>query len=169
MLICVMLILSVLVTSVDVARAVNPDERLDDPVLEQRARNISKELRCLQCQNQSIDDSNAGFSKDMRLLVRERLVAGDSDEEVVDYIVRRYGAFALLRPAFSGRNLALWLGPAVVFMVALVAILWRLRQTQALKSAGSAPLSEAEISEIEDILTRRNSGRHNSPEEGPDP
>ena len=86
------------------AFAVQPDEILADPALETRAREISKDLRCLVCQNESIDDSNASLARDLRLIVRERLVAGDSDQEVKDFIVDRYGEFALLRPKTSGAN-----------------------------------------------------------------
>ena len=92
--------------------AVQPDEILDDPVLEERARELSKGLRCLVCKNESIDDSDAALARDLRLLVRERLVAGDSDEEVLDFVVERYGEFALLQPKFGGSNLVLWIaGP----------------------------------------------------------
>ncbi|MBT7941838.1 MAG: cytochrome c-type biogenesis protein CcmH, partial [Alphaproteobacteria bacterium] len=94
------------------AHAVNPDEILSDPVLETRAREISKGLRCLVCQNQSIDDSDAGLAQDLRILVRERLVAGDSDDAVIDFVVARYGDFVLLKPPFMLSTLALWLGPA---------------------------------------------------------
>ena len=85
--------------------AVEPDEILDDPVLEERARELSKGLRCMVCQNESIDDSDAALARDLRLLVRERLVAGDSDEEVLDFVVERYGEFALLQPKFGA---AIW-------------------------------------------------------------
>ena len=89
--------------------SVEPSEVLDDPILEERARDISKDLRCLVCQNESIDDSNASLAKDLRILVRERLVAGDSDDEVLNFIVDRYGEFALLKPRSDGSNLILWL------------------------------------------------------------
>ena len=95
------------------AFAVQPDEMLADPALEARARAISKEVRCLVCRNESIDDSNASLARDLRLLVRERLTAGDSDAEVLDYLVERYGEFVLLKPKFSAANAARWLaGPA---------------------------------------------------------
>jgi len=99
------------------ALAVNPGEELPDPALEARARVISKELRCLVCQNQSIDDSDADLAADLRKLVRERLVAGDSDQQVLDYIVARYGDFVLLRPPFISETALLWLSPfgVVVF------------------------------------------------------
>ena len=96
------------------AWAVNPDEMLADPVLEKRAREISKGLRCLVCQNQSIDDSDADLAKDLRIIVRERLKSGDSDGAVVDFVVARYGDFVLLKPPFKGATLVLWLGPAVI-------------------------------------------------------
>jgi cytochrome c-type biogenesis protein CcmH len=96
------------------AFALQPDEVLKDPALESRAREISAELRCLVCQNQSIDDSDAQLARDLRLLVRERLVAGDTDEEVRDYLVQRYGEFVLLKPTFRARNLLLWLTPVLV-------------------------------------------------------
>lgn len=97
------------------ALAVQPDEMLPDPALEARAREISRDLRCPVCQGEAIDDSNAPISRDLRLLVRERLVAGDSDEEVVDFIVARYGEFVLFRPRTTGSGLILWLaGPAML-------------------------------------------------------
>jgi len=98
------------------ARAVLPDERLADPLLEGRARALSQELRCLVCQNQSIDDSNADLAHDLRVLVRERLKAGDSDSQVIDFIVARYGEFVLLKPRFSLRNALLWSAPAVMLL-----------------------------------------------------
>ena len=98
------------------ALAVNPDEILKDPALEARARALSAQLRCMVCQNQSIDDSNAELARDLRLLVRERLVDGDSDEAVIDYVVSRYGEFVLLKPRFSLRNLALWGTPVVLLL-----------------------------------------------------
>ena len=101
------------------ALAVEPDEVLDDPILEQRAREISAGLRCVVCQNESIDHSNADVARDLRLLVRERLVAGDTDEQVVAYIVDRYGEFVLMRPTLSGSNIALWLAGPVLLLVGL--------------------------------------------------
>tara|TARA_R110002110_G_scaffold60523_5_gene170368 strand:+ start:1153 stop:1626 length:474 start_codon:yes stop_codon:yes gene_type:complete len=98
------------------AFAVNPGESLADPALEARARTLSKELRCLVCQNQSIDDSEAELAADLRLVVRERLTAGDSDAEVLGYIVARYGDFVLLRPPFEPATLLLWLGPFAVIL-----------------------------------------------------
>ena len=95
------------------AVAVQPDEILSDPALEARARALSKELRCMVCQNQSIDDSDAPLARDLRLLVRERLKAGDSDAQVIDFLVARYGEFVLLKPRFTSHTALLWLMPAV--------------------------------------------------------
>lgn len=101
------------------ASAVEPDEILKDPALEARARNLSLELRCVVCQNQSIDDSNAPLARDLRIIVRERLKAGDSDREVLDFVVSRYGEFVLLRPPFGAHTLLLWLAPALALALAL--------------------------------------------------
>jgi cytochrome c-type biogenesis protein CcmH len=103
------------------AQAVEPDEILADPALEARARVISKQLRCVVCQNQDIDSSNAGVARDLRLLVRERLTAGDSNAEVVDYIHARYGDFVLLKPPFTRRTVVLWLAPLVLIFAAVLA------------------------------------------------
>ncbi len=100
------------------AFAVNPDEVLSDPALEQRARVISQDLRCLVCQNQSIDDSNAPLAKDLRVIVRERLVAGDSDTQVVEYVVARYGNYVLLKPPFQRDTALLWIAPYLMFAAA---------------------------------------------------
>jgi len=99
------------------AHAVRPDEMLADPKLEVRARDISKDLRCLVCRNQSIDDSEADLAHDLRVLVRDRLQAGDSDRQVVDYIVSRYGDFVLLRPPFEASTWLLWGGPLLVLVI----------------------------------------------------
>lgn len=101
------------------AVAVTPDEVLDDPALEERAREISAELRCMVCRNESIDESDADLARDMRLLVRERLLEGDSDEDVIAFIVERYGEYALLRPTTDGANLILWIAGPVMLLVAL--------------------------------------------------
>jgi cytochrome c-type biogenesis protein CcmH len=105
------------------ALAVEPDEILNDPKLEARARDISAGLRCLVCQNQSIDDSNAPLARDLRILVRERLKAGDSNEEVVDFVTERYGDYVLLRPPFNLGTLLLWLAPILVLIGAVVVAL----------------------------------------------
>jgi cytochrome c-type biogenesis protein CcmH len=117
------------------ANAVQPDEVLPDPALEARARAISEGLRCLVCQNQSIDDSDAPLAKDLRLLVRERLKQGDSDQEVVDFIVARYGEFVLLKPKFSPHTLLLWLATPAVFAAALLLIWLAYRRRQSAAQA----------------------------------
>ena len=98
--------------------AVQPDEVLSDPAQEARAREISRELRCLVCRNESIDDSNAGLARDLRLLVRERITAGDSNEEVITFVVDRYGEYVLLRPRATGSNLLLWMAGPVMLLLA---------------------------------------------------
>lgn len=100
------------------ALAVEPDEVLADPALEERARIISRELRCVVCQSQSIDDSNAPLAKDMRIIVRERLVAGDSDEDVLQYLVDRYGDYVLLKPPVQKNTIFLWAAPGLIFLIA---------------------------------------------------
>lgn len=113
------------------ANAVNPDEVLDNPALEQRARALSADLRCLVCQNQSIDDSDADFARDMRVIVRERLVAGDSDEQVIEFMVARYGEFVLLKPRFAAHTIFLWVSPFVVFLAGLLLIIyWKRSQSR---------------------------------------
>ena len=131
------------------AHAVEPSEMLKDPALEARARAISQELRCLVCQNQSIDDSNADLAHDLRVIVRERLVAGDSDQQVKDYLVARYGDFVLLDPPFRARTLILWLGPAALlaFGAIVIAIVLRKRRSEA-----PAPLSEDESRRLARLL-----------------
>ncbi|MBW8301145.1 MAG: cytochrome c-type biogenesis protein CcmH [Hydrogenophaga sp.] len=107
------------------ALAVDPSERLADPKLEQRARDLSANLRCMVCQNQSIDDSNADLARDLRLLVRERIMSGDSDEQVINYVVSRYGEFVLLKPRLSAKTVILWGAPAFLLVIGLgVAIVY---------------------------------------------
>jgi len=115
------------------AAAVEPKEMLADPALEARARDLSRGLRCLVCQNESIDESNADLAKDLRRLVRERLAAGDTDRQVTDYVVSRYGDFVLLKPPVKPSTLALWLGPPVILAAATAALVayYRRRRTAA--------------------------------------
>ena len=105
------------------AFAVNPDEVLPDPALEARARGLSAQLRCMVCQNQSIDDSNAELARDLRLLVRERISSGDTDDEVIAYVVSRYGEFVLLKPRWSAQTYLLWGAPAVLLAIGGVTLL----------------------------------------------
>lgn len=132
------------------ALAVQPGEMLSDPALEQRARNISAELRCLVCQNQSIDDSDAPLAGDLRRLVRERLEAHDSDRQVLDYVVARYGEFVLLKPPFELSTVLLWLTPILVLLGGLVLVL---RGSRKDPSSRSEPLSEQEKAKLDAILT----------------
>ena len=131
------------------AQAVQPDEILSDPALETRAREISKELRCLVCRNESIDDSNAGLARDLRLLVRERLVAGDTDPEVKEYLVARYGEFVLLKPVFSMANAALWIAGPLLFILGLIVSIVYVRSRRPEKIE---ELSADERAEMERIL-----------------
>lgn len=135
------------------AGAVQPDEVLSDPVLEERARDLSAQLRCMVCQNQSIDDSDAELARDLRLLVRERLVAGDSNGEVIDYLVDRYGEFVLLKPRFSGRNLLLWATPALVLLLAIGTLIALMRRHSRLSTP--AMLSREERQRLTKILDER--------------
>lgn len=137
------------------AWAVNPDEMLKDPALEARARVIGKDLRCLVCQNQSIDDSNAELARDLRVLVRDRILAGDSNEQVIDYVVSRYGDFVLLNPPMKTKTLLLWYGPVIIFGLGVVAIFVfyrRRRHGTVDATAGAAPLSDAERAKIDKIM-----------------
>ena len=133
--------------------AVQPDEILDDPLLEDRARELSKGLRCLVCQNESIDDSDAALARDLRLLVRERLVAGDSDEEVLDFVVERYGEFALLQPKFGGSNLVLWIAGPLGLLFAFIIGLNMMRRSAANPSTKDE-LSTDEADRLNQILNR---------------
>ena len=125
------------------ALAVEPSERLADPVLEARARAISKELRCLVCQNESIDDSNAGLAHDLRLLLRERIASGDSDQQVRDFLVSRYGQFVLLRPPIEPATYMLWFGPFGVLMLGAAGSWLYLRRRAAVERP-PPPLDESE-------------------------
>jgi cytochrome c-type biogenesis protein CcmH len=128
--------------------AVQPDEMLADPALEARARGISKDIRCPVCQGESIDDSNAPISRDLRLIIRERILAGDTDAEVVDYIVARYGEFVLFNPRAEGSNLILWFaGPALFLAAIAVAV-----AAQRRRLVPEAKLSEAEEARLKEIL-----------------
>ena len=145
------------VISVRPAFAVKPDEMLKDPVLEERARDISSGLRCLVCQNQSIDDSDAPLARDLRILVRDRLEAGDTDAEVRSFLVDRYGEFVLLKPSFSNKNLVLWSFAPLVLILGVVTIFLlyrrnRLVEAQA-KRNGAMTLSAEEQERLNKILS----------------
>ena len=134
-----------------IARAVTPDEILKDPALETRARNLSRELRCMVCQNQSIDDSEAPLAKDLRVLVRERLTSGDSDRQVLDYLVSRYGEFVLLKPPFELHTLLLWAVSPAVLLVGIVTLLVMARRRRA-AIPPAPPLSEAEQRKLSSLM-----------------
>jgi cytochrome c-type biogenesis protein CcmH len=134
------------------AYAVLPDEILDDPALESRARDLSRGLRCMVCRNESIDESNAELARDMRILVRERLVAGDSDQEVVEFIVDRYGEYALLKPTTGGANWVLWAaGPFMLFLALWLGFTY-LRTRQSATESGPGQLSDEEKAKLSKIL-----------------
>ena len=132
--------------------AVQPDEVLSDPALEARAREISKDLRCLVCRNESIDESNAELARDLRLLVRERLVAGDNNEEVVDFVVSRYGEYVLLKPRTGGSNWVLWLAGPAMFLAALALAGMFVRRRSKVTQAPVAGLSDAEQARLREIM-----------------
>ncbi len=136
------------------ALAVNPDEMLADPALEERAMEISKGIRCLVCQNESIDDSNADLARDLRLLVRERLTEGDSDDEVRQYLVDRYGEFVLLLPRLNWHTLMLWLATPVVFLIGVIAIWLRARRPANLPGTKLSEEEEQALAKLRDEDTR---------------
>ncbi len=143
-----------LVLVAGMAFAVQPDEVLDDPILEERAREISKDLRCLVCRNESIDESNAQLARDLRILVRERLVEGDNNEEVVDFVVDRYGEYVLLRPKTTGSNLVLWAAGPLALLVALGGAFGYLRGRSRTRSTGERKLTAEEQARLDEILKK---------------
>ncbi len=134
--------------------AVQPDEVLKDPQLEARARELSRDLRCLVCQNQSIDDSDADLAKDLRILLRQRLVAGDSDAQAKQYLVDRYGDYVLLKPPFKATTLVLWFGPGVLLLCGVWAAMgfYRRRSVAAGGTEAGLPLSDAEQKRLTKLL-----------------
>jgi cytochrome c-type biogenesis protein CcmH len=147
------LILSLLLSSP--AFAVEPSEMLKVPALEARARTISRELRCVVCQNQSVDDSNAEVAHDIRRAVRERLVAGDTDRQVLDYMVGRYGDYVLLDPPFKTRTLILWLGAPLVLLLG-TAGLWLSAHRRRVTLEAAAPLTVEEAAKLDALLSHEN-------------
>ncbi len=138
------------------ALAVEPSEVLGDPALEERAREVSKGLRCVVCQNQSIDDSNAELARDMRILVRERIVAGDTNQQVLDYMVSRYGDFVLLKPPLKTATYALWFGPALIVGIGILALFffYRRKEDGTVQTGEEAPatLSEKERRRLDKLM-----------------
>ena len=138
------------------ALAVEPDEMLKDPKLEARARKISQQLRCLVCQNENIDESNADLARDLRVLLRERLKAGDTDEQAIQFLVDRYGEYVLLKPRFAPHTLILWVGPFVVLGLGLLAAgIYMRRRVKEMPEAvrAEAPLSEEERKRLRELLS----------------
>jgi len=156
------LALLLLLATLPARAAVSPDEILADPALEARARNITKELRCLVCQNQSIDDSNAPLARDLRLLVRARLRAGDSDEAALAYIVARYGDFVLLRPPVKATTWLLWFGPLVLLAGAAL-VLWQRARKKTAAPIAPAPLDDAEQKKLAALIGDEPSRSRGSP------
>jgi cytochrome c-type biogenesis protein CcmH len=146
-----LLLLALLLAAAAPSHAVQPDEMLADPALEARARDISREIRCLVCQNQSIDDSDAELARDLRIIVRERLTAGDSDGEVRQFLVDRYGDFVLLKPPVKPATYLLWFGPPVLFVVAALMVGWRLRRRRG-QLVAPAQLTAEERRRLDAIL-----------------
>ena len=135
--------------------AVEPDEILSDATLEKRARDISQNLRCLVCQNESIDESNASLARDLRLLVRERLMEGETDQEVLEFIVDRYGEFVLLRPQVNGVNLILWaLAPIALLLSLIFSGAYIFNGNRSVKVAKPTPLTNEEQDKLDQILRR---------------
>ena len=149
------IVLGLLVTLSAASLAVTPDEVLQDPKLEARARAISQNLRCLVCQNQSIDDSDAELAHDLRVLLRERLTAGDTDEQAIGFMVARYGNFVLLKPPLQGDTLLLWFGPAVLLTAAAIGFGRYLRRNAVVEANASAvPLAADEQERLDAILSK---------------
>lgn len=134
------------------ALAVNPDEVLDDPVLEQRARSLSTGIRCLVCQNQSIDDSDAQLARDLRIIVREKLVEGLSDKQILDYLVERYGEFVLLKPRLNNQTILLWLLPIVALIIGAIIALKTFGGTKKKATAQTKDLDKGEKEKLSKIL-----------------
>jgi len=147
------LVVALVLLTVQPALAVQPDEILKDPALETRARALSRELRCMVCQNQSIDDSDAPLARDLRVLVRERLTAGDSDPQVMDFLVARYGEFVLLKPRFEWHTAVLWLTPAVALIAGAIAMVAAIRRRRGAPQP-TAPLSADEERRLAEMIDR---------------
>jgi cytochrome c-type biogenesis protein CcmH len=156
------LLIALLLLAIPARAAITPDEILSDPALEERARGITKQLRCLVCQNQSIDDSNAPLARDLRLLVRERLKAGDSDSAALAFVVARYGDFVLLRPPVKATTWLLWFGPALL-LIAGVIFLWMRARQRRVAPAAPAPLDAAEEKKLAELMGRSAPGKEAAP------
>ena len=144
-----LLALAFLALALPAALAVQPDEILKDPALEHRAREISSGLRCLVCQNQSIEDSNADLARDLRIIVRERLVAGDTDDQVREYLVARYGEFVLLQPVFALHTLILWIAAPILLIAGIVAVFIGVRRRRPAAPTGITAEEQAALDRLE--------------------
>ncbi|MFD1944541.1 cytochrome c-type biogenesis protein [Paradevosia shaoguanensis] len=142
-------LLALLLAMTTAAMALNPNEILSDPVLEARARDISSGLRCLVCQNQSIEDSNADLARDLRIIVRERLVAGDTDDQVREYLVARYGEFVLLQPVFALHTLVLWIAAPILLIAGIVAVFIGVRRRRPAAPTGITAEEQAALDRLE--------------------
>lgn len=146
------LVAAALLTLAAPALAVDPSEMLKDPAQEKRAQELGKELRCLVCQSESIEDSNADLAKDLRIIVREHIAAGETNDQVRDYVVSRYGDYVLLKPPFKASTLVLWAGPFLLFAGGLFAVVSFYRRRQRAAPAQPAPLSAEEKRRLEALL-----------------
>jgi len=140
------------------AHAVQPDEVMNDPAQEARARVLSREIRCMVCQNQSIDDSDAPLARDLRLLVRERIASGDSDRQVLDFLVARYGQFVLLKPRFESETALLWLFPPLVLIIGATLVFIALRRRAVRERGSEVALSADETRRVEALMATLPSG-----------
>lgn len=147
-------VFAAILSAVTSVSALQPDEVLPDPALEARARAISSGLRCVVCQNQSIDDSDAPLARDLRILVRQRLTAGDGDEAVRSFVAGRYGEFVLLKPVWGWHTALLWLGPALIVLAAAAGILAFRRSSRTVPEAALSPEEKARIAAFEDAAVR---------------
>ncbi|MEQ8229311.1 MAG: cytochrome c-type biogenesis protein CcmH [Rhodospirillales bacterium] len=143
-----------LLTALPATAAIEPGERLADPALEMRARTLFKEVRCLVCQSESIDTSNADLARDLRILVRERLKAGDTDQEALDYLVARYGDYVLLRPPLKLETVLLWFGPFLALFLGAGAVLYFARRERDNPDRAAAPLSAEERARLAQLVER---------------
>jgi cytochrome c-type biogenesis protein CcmH len=147
-----LIVVAVLLGASSPVRAVLPDEVMSDPAKEARAWHLSQELRCMVCQNQSIDDSEAPLARDLRLLVRERIASGDSDAQVIDFLVARYGEFVLLKPRFERRTLLLWLVPPLVLFGGGLVLLLQVRRRKSTRVPASEALTPEEQARLELLM-----------------
>ena len=154
------IVCAILVVFTAPAHAVLPEEVLTDPALEARARVLSAELRCMVCQNQSIDDSDAPLAADLRVLLRERITAGDTDAEVIDFLVARYGEFILLKPRFALHTLILWAAPLTIFAIAVLVAAYGYRRRHNVAAAEPAPLSKGEQDALRRLISTNETTRN---------